>query len=122
MFFIMGITNGRKEISYNGGMLICPACQGYTSLDVFVTYMCLTIFFIPVLRWGKRYVAQSRCCESFFEIERQKGRLIEKGESIALREHDLTLIHKNSRSKRCGNCGFETAEDFSWCPKCGKPF
>ncbi|WP_408633815.1 zinc-ribbon domain-containing protein [Pseudobutyrivibrio xylanivorans] len=24
--------------------------------------------------------------------------------------------------KRCSNCGYETAEDFDYCPKCGLRF
>ncbi|MCH5255626.1 MAG: zinc-ribbon domain-containing protein, partial [Lachnospiraceae bacterium] len=26
------------------------------------------------------------------------------------------------RYKRCNNCGFETQEDFEFCPKCGMRF
>lgn len=28
----------------------------------------------------------------------------------------------NSRRKRCANCGYETEEDFEFCPKCGRKF
>jgi len=91
MFFIMGITERQKELDVNFGMVICPSCGAYGSYNIFVTYMCLTIFFIPVLRWGKKYFVKSTCCKSFFELNKEKGREAEKGNIITINPEDLTL-------------------------------
>ena len=37
----------------------------------------------------------------------------------------LTLVGNGGYGysyKRCNNCGYETAEDFEFCPKCGNRF
>ena len=47
MFFICGINQGQKEIPYNK-LVICGSCGGYGRYQVFMTYMCLSLFFIPV--------------------------------------------------------------------------
>ena len=83
MFFIGGITQGTKELVYNAAAMICGRCGGYGRYQVFMTYMCLSFFFIPIFKWGRKY---------------------------------YVLV------KRCSNCGYETKENFDYCPKCGKRF
>ena len=62
MFFIMGITDGQKELNYNCGVMnICKSCGAYSNYTVFMTYMCLSLFFIPVFKWGKKYYVKASC-------------------------------------------------------------
>lgn len=49
MFFIMGITQGRKDFDYNQ-MMVCAHCGSYGRYQVYMTYMCLSLFFIPCLK------------------------------------------------------------------------
>ena len=86
MFFIGGITQGTKELVYNAAAMICGRCGRYGRYQVFMTYMCLSFFFIPIFKWGHDAPAW-----------------------------DVPL-------KRCSNCGYETKENFEYCPKCGKRF
>lgn len=51
MFFIMGITQGRKNFNYDQ-MIVCEHCGSYGRYQVYMTYMCLSLFFIPCLKSG----------------------------------------------------------------------
>ena len=63
MFFIMGITQGRKDFDYNQ-MMVCAHCGSYGRYQVYMTYMCLSLFFIPCLKFS---------CAGDWETDR-KGR------------------------------------------------
>ncbi len=59
----------------------------------------------------------------------QVGRAIARGEQPEIMPRHLTLVSQQSQGefgiyghKRCENCGYETDEDFEYCPKCGKRF
>ena len=89
MFFMMGIYDRTKEIKYSADMTICTDCGRYSSYRLFVTYMCLSIFFIPVLTWGKRYYVTSSCCGKSHELCKEKGRAAQRGEKIVITEADF---------------------------------
>ena len=59
MFFMMGITQGRKELPFTQ-TVICDRCGSYGRYMVFMTYTVLSLFFIPVFRWGKKYYVRIR--------------------------------------------------------------
>ena len=123
MFFIMGITDGQKELPYDsGGMNICKSCGAYSRYTVFMTYTCLSLFFIPTFKWGKKFYVKASCCGSVFELNEEKGKAIARGEDFRITDADLTIIQRNSRLKRCSSCEYETSEDFEFCPKCGNEF
>ena len=123
MVFIMGITDGQKELPYDsGGMNICKSCGAYSRYTVFMTYTCLSLFFIPTFKWGKKFYVKASCCGSVFELNEEKGKAIARGEDFRITDADLTIIQRNSRLKRCSSCGYETNEDFEFCPKCGNEF
>lgn len=121
MFFIMGITQGRKDLEYNQ-LIICSHCGSYGRYQVYMTYMCLSLFFIPVIKWSKRYYVQTSCCGTVYELDPEVGKRIARGEEIEIRPEDLAEIQAGYKStvKRCENCGYETSEDFEYCPKCGR--
>ena len=119
MFFMMGITEGKKELQANCGMIICPECGSYASVRVFVTYMCLSIFFIPVFKWGKKYFAQSSCCNDFLSLAGEKGRALEKGEDVTITASDLTVLYQKNGTKNCRYCEYGVSSDFTSCPHCG---
>ena len=62
MFFIGGITQGTKELVYNAAAMICGRCGRYGRYQVFMTYMCLSFFFIPIFKWGRKYYVKTSCC------------------------------------------------------------
>ena len=122
MFFIMGITNGRKDFDHNQ-IMTCPICDAYGSFRVFMTYTVLSLFFIPTFKWGKRYFVETTCCNSIYELDPEVGKRIARGEDVQIRQEDLTRVMNQGYSvKRCQNCGYTTDEDFEFCPKCGTRF
>ena len=123
MFFIMGITQGRKEFNFNQ-MVICNHCGSYGRYQVYMTYMCLSLFFLPVFKWNKQYYVQMSCCHTLYALDPVIGKRIDRGEDIEILPEHLTEVQTGwrSRYKRCGNCGFETQEDYEYCPKCGRKF
>ena len=121
MFFMMGITNGRKELEHRQ-TVICDVCGRYGRYQVFMTYMVLSVFFIPLFKWNKRYYVQMSCCDTVYELDPEIGAAIAHGENADIEArhlHKLDQGNQTYRYKRCEHCGYETSEDFEYCPKCG---
>ena len=128
MFFICGINQEEKELG-SFGPYICGACGSYGRYRVYITYMCLSLFFIPIFKWSKKYYVQTTCCQSLYELNPEIGKRIQRGESVDIRPEDMTLIRRGTNGYRgwqnpprrhvCPACGYETEEDFAYCPKCG---
>ena len=124
MFFMMGITDGRKVFDFTQ-TVICNICGKYGRYQVFMTYTVLSLFFIPCFKWNKRFYVQTSCCNTLYELDPEIGKRIAKGENLEIMPDNLTKViipgYSNSY-KKCGNCGYETNEDFEFCPKCGVKF
>lgn len=122
MFFMMGITDGRKEFSHNQ-MFICGKCGAYGRYMVYMTYTVLSLFFIPVFKWNRKYYVTTTCCNTTYQLADDIGRRIEHGESVEIRQDHLQGMSggrcAQSNLKCCGRCGYTTEEDFTYCPKCG---
>lgn len=122
MLFMIGITDREDEIRYYGRMIYCPNCGQMTGVQVFCQYTVLLLFFIPCFKWNRRYYVRTSCCGSLYELAFDKGEMIRKGEYTDINEYDLNPVYGGSIYKRCQYCGYETAEDFDFCPKCGNRF
>lgn len=121
MFFIMGITQGRKDFDFHQ-MITCDRCGSYGRYSVYMVYTVLSLFFIPTIKWGKRYYVETSCCHSTYELNPEIGRAIARGESVVIRNEDIIPVDYRGgyrTIKRCTTCGFETDEDYDFCPKCG---
>lgn len=127
MFFICGVNSGQKELPFNQ-LVICSRCGSYGRYQVFVTYMSLSLFFIPILKWGRRYYVKMSCCGTIYELSPELGRRIARGEQVEIAQSDLNLVKsgtgnpwqvKTGTKRVCGNCGYEAEADFAYCPKCG---
>ena len=124
MFFMMGITDGRKEFDFNQ-VITCDECGAYGRYQVFMTYMVLSLFFIPCFKWNKRYYVQTSCCNTVYELDPEIGKRIAKGEDVEILPQHLYRTQNqgyNYSVKRCRSCGFTTTEDYEYCPKCGIRF
>lgn len=123
MFLMIGITQGRKNFEYNQ-LIICDYCGAYGRYQVFMTYMCLSLFFIPCLKWNRQYYVQSTCCDTLYALDPEIGKRIARGDQVEILPQNMTQVQAGSRGrfKRCGSCGYETQEDFEFCPKCGERF
>ena len=125
MFFMMGITEGRKNLNHNQ-MVTCERCGKLGSYQVYMTYTVLSLFFIPVFKWNKRYFVKMSCCAAPFELDPQIGVRIARGENVEIIPNDLRplfdLNETYKSKKQCKSCGYTTEEDFEFCPKCGEKF
>jgi len=59
-----------------------------------------------------------------YELDPEIGKIIAKGESVEIKSDHLTKLGSQEYNtyKRCASCGYETREDFEFCPKCGNRF
>lgn len=122
MFFIgiMGIESKQKELRSINNM-ICKSCGRMTSYKLIKTYNCFQIFFIPVFRWGNQYYLVSKCCGSIFEVSKEHGEDLEKGNDSVLSNLNITIVEDRPQSGKliCGSCGKEVNGSFDYCPYCG---
>ena len=126
MFFVFGISQGKKMLDY-AKTVICAQCGGYGRYQVFMTYSYLSLFFIPIIKWNRHYYVQLSCCSTVYELDPEVGKRLGHGEQSDITETDLTLVQAGRRTsgwnrKHCEACGYETEEDFEYCPKCGRKF
>jgi hypothetical protein len=122
MFFLIGINQDSEELEYDQ-MMVCDNCGSYGRYRVFMTYMVFSFFFIPLFKWDRHYYVETSCCHSVYELAEDKGKAIRDGEAVDILSEDLSPINVNNRVyKKCSNCGYETDEDFDFCPKCGNRF
>lgn len=120
MFFIGGISNGEKKLDYIQS-IICPNCGSFGRIEVYMTYMCFSLFFIPIFKWNKKYYAKTTCCNNIYILDNELGLKLSRGENVLISEDDLhlTSFHVPTINK-CSNCGYIGDEDFLYCPKCGQ--
>ena len=130
MIFIGGISSGVKQIEY-GKMVVCSRCGAYGRYHVYMTYMYFSFFFIPLFKWNRRYYVKMSCCGAEYGLEPEIGRALLHGADVDIRDEDLILCHEGNgnpwesrtlapeSTRKCPACGYETNEDFSYCPRCG---
>lgn len=92
MFFMMGITSGRKDLDYHQ-MVVCSRCGRYSNYSVFMTYTVLSLFFIPVFRWNRKYYVTTGCCRTTWQLDPEVGRAIARGEQVKITPQDLSPIY-----------------------------
>jgi hypothetical protein len=120
MFLIFGISSGEKKLNYVQTIL-CSRCGQYGRLEVYVTYLYFSLFFIPIFKWNKKYYAKATCCHTVYELDKEVGKGIQRGENVILSDHELQPMESMGRyQSTCGNCGYPRSKDFEYCPKCGK--
>lgn len=90
MFFFFGIMNDQKDLNFHQPMT-CTQCGRMGQYQVFVTYMVLSIFFIPIFKWGRTYYVRTSCCGSLYQLRPEVGRAIERGEQVTIQQTDLYL-------------------------------
>ena len=78
MFFIMGINPREKQLDFSQSIR-CKRCGRYGRLEVFLTCMCFSLFFIPLFRWNKQYYARTTCCGGAALLPKELGERIAAG-------------------------------------------
>lgn len=120
MFFIFGVSSKQENFDFSQ-TTICKTCGSYGRLEAFMTYSYFSLFFIPILKWNKKYYIKSTCCGSIYTIDEELGKAIRRGENIKIEDRDLNPINNNYRKVQyCQNCNYKIEDDFEYCPKCGE--
>lgn len=117
MFFIMGMNQGRDSLEYSSALEVHD-CGKYGRMEVFMVYNTLSLFFIPLFKFGKKYYVKYTCCEKIYHLKDDIGKEVEKGENPSITDEDLTLIAEGRQF--CPNCGYPIERNFDFCPKCGE--
>lgn len=116
MFFILGISSASKQLEYIQNFL-CSKCGKFGKYEIYITYTYLSLFFIPILKWNKKYYAKSTCCKNTYMLNYETGEKIRKGIDITINDSDLTAVKNNGDV--CHVCGAYLNTEFEYCPKCG---
>ena len=120
MFFIGGISNGEKKLDYVQTM-VCSRCGTFGRMEVYMSYMYFSLFFIPIFKWNKKYFVKNTCCNSIYILDNDVGMKINRGDNILISENDLQLSSYNKPIiNKCSNCGYICYENFQYCPICGQ--
>jgi hypothetical protein len=108
MFFvgILGIESKQKEIRTIPNMM-CKACGRLTSYSLIKTYNYFQLFFIAIFKWGETYRLMSKCCGSVFELTKEQGEDLEKGNTSDFNDLNIIMVENNSCRTNifCHNCG-----------------
>ena len=119
MFFMIGISDGRKKFEQLVS-IICPYCGNLGKAVVYMTYTSLSLFFIPFFKWNKRFYVEMECCGSLFELDHEKGMEISRGKDVIITATDLTPVNNGYTERRCPSCGAILDRSFDFCPHCGR--
>jgi hypothetical protein len=117
MVLLFGTSSKEEKLDFTQS-IVCSNCGSHGKYEAFMTYSIFTMFFIPVLKWNKKFYIVSKCCESSYRLNKEIGRSIERGENVHVNESDLQPININNTIV-CSNCEFVIEEGFEYCPKCG---
>lgn len=123
MFFVgvFGIENKQKEIKYLNN-IPCRKCDKGSGGKLIKTFSFFHFFFIPLFKWNEKYFVICNDCSLLYEIPKEKGKEIEKGENSDISYWDLRPVetgYNYSATNICGHCGKVVEADFEYCPYCG---
>ncbi|MBE6008588.1 MAG: zinc ribbon domain-containing protein [Lachnospiraceae bacterium] len=121
MFFfaIMGINDEIKQLPFHKNT-VCNNCGRYGSLDGFMTCSVFSVFFIPIIRFSKKYYLKASCCGTVFEVDKKKGRKMEYGEQVDFNDSELKASYSYHNSSYCPACGYPISYGHNYCPRCGR--
>lgn len=121
MFILFDTRSFNRRLDFDQPMT-CPHCGHFGRYEVFVVGTRFRLFFIPLFTFGKKYLVHTTCCNSWYELDKQTGKAIQKNQSVHIEESDLTqLLSQGAYTSKCPNCGQPNPEQSNFCPNCGQP-
>lgn len=120
MFFVgvFGIESKERKIKDLSNIL-CKACNREEAGQLIKTYNYFHFFFIPIFKWNESYYVLCSKCGTVYEISKEKGKIIERGEGENLTYWDLRETSKDNSIKVCKYCNHQVEDRFLYCPYCG---
>lgn len=121
MFFIFGIYPKEKPLAYEYNRLDIHSCGRYAKIDIIMVYYTASIFFVPLFKFDKKYYARYTCCGKTYELDKNIGKSIERGENPPLNFDDGKKVDMDYQEVHiCTRCHRKLEEDFEYCPYCGE--
>jgi DNA-directed RNA polymerase subunit RPC12/RpoP len=119
MFFIgiFGIDRRHKEVKEIKDVS-CKECKDGT-LKLYKEYSLFHFFFLPLIKWGEEYFIFCSKCGTTYELNKEKGKNVEKGIE-EINYWDLKVLKRGVIKTYCNNCHKELNEDYGFCPYCGE--
>ncbi len=119
MFFFFAVTSDTREM----GRHLCRRfpCCGVNGAMAAVTCVSrrLILFFIPLFRFGRRYLVSCPNCGAVYEIDREEGRRLEKDPTAEI-DPDRIYRMVGKTARYCQSCGAPVEEGTRYCPRCGR--
>ena len=105
MFFIgvFGIDNKEKEIKILNNFC-CKNCNESSEAKLIKTYSFFHFFFLPLFKWNEKYYVICNGCNSIFNIDKEKGKAIERGEKLEISYWDLKEVNNSYENSFSYNC------------------
>ncbi|SFC47462.1 zinc ribbon domain-containing protein [Clostridium uliginosum] len=127
MFFIgvFGIENKNEEIVTLNN-LSCKRCNKAIDGKLIKNFDFFHFFFIPLFKWNETYYITCESCNMLYNISKEKGKAIEKGEDVNITYWDLQEMENDfynddySSKDICPTCGLSLDKSFKYCPNCGQ--
>ena len=125
MFLFFGVDRRERQLDFDQ-VEVCPVCGRYGHVQVFQSFSCLSLFFIPVFRWGRRYFVRMSCCGATAPLSKEGGEVVTRGRAASLRLDKLRFSggwsapRGQSGDARCPSCGRLVAPGYRYCPFCGR--
>lgn len=113
---------GSKQKNFNHDkVFICDRCGQYGRYEGIMTFNHFSLFFIPIIKWNKRYFVKTTCCGTLYGLNPEVGKAIVRGNNVEIRPEHLMGVQGQSydAKKRCSQCGYVLEEACNFCPECG---
>lgn len=119
MFLFFDVLPFRKQLEYNQ-TITCSRCGHFGRYEVYLVGNRFRLFFIPVITFGKKYLVRTTCCDTWYLLDPQIGKAIERKETVSIRDSDLQMYQTGEPlESRCPNCGASYPQGAHFCPNCG---
>jgi len=119
MFIFIDVRQFRKQLDFNQ-TITCPRCGHFGRYEVYVSGNRFRLFFIPLITYGKKYLVRASCCDSWYVLDTELGKAIERGDAVEIMEKNLHLVMEGGPIEHiCRKCGASYTEGAHFCPNCG---
>ena len=128
MFIVWG-TGQKQESIGMAPVQECNTCGRPGSIEIIMVFSYFSLFWIPLIKWGRKYYARMTCCGSQIELDKELGEAIRKGQAVELRADmfprgtyatQAQVMPESKATRLCPHCGFEVEESALFCSHCGQ--
>ena len=88
------VDNKEKEIKILNNFC-CKNCNESSEAKLIKTYSFFHFFFLPLFKWNEKYYVICNGCNSIFNIDKEKGKAIERGEKSEISYWDLKEVNNS---------------------------